>query len=79
MNAFKYPKSSGRAQALCGGTQRQHKGQWAQTATQEVPPEHEMFFPVRVAEPWNRLPRELVESPLQMFKSCLDACLCNLP
>jgi len=37
------------------------------------------FFPVRVAEPWNRLPRELVESPLQMFKSCLDACLCNLP
>jgi len=41
MNAFKYPKSSGRAQALCGGTQRQHKGQRAQTATQEVPPEHE--------------------------------------
>ncbi|PKU29319.1 hypothetical protein llap_20377 [Limosa lapponica baueri] len=31
-------------------------------------------FPVRVAEPWKRLPREGVESPsLEIFKSFLDA------
>ncbi|PKU44629.1 hypothetical protein llap_5065 [Limosa lapponica baueri] len=37
------------------------------------------FFPVRVAEPWNRLPREVVESPsLETFKPRLDMFLCNL-
>ncbi|PKU33934.1 hypothetical protein llap_15760 [Limosa lapponica baueri] len=36
-------------------------------------------FPLRVAEPWNRLPREVVESPsLETFKSRLDTFLCNL-
>ncbi|GAB0179394.1 hypothetical protein GRJ2_000404700 [Grus japonensis] len=37
------------------------------------------FFTVRVTEPWNRLPREAVESPpLEIFKTRLDVILCNL-
>ncbi|KFV86511.1 hypothetical protein N308_11175, partial [Struthio camelus australis] len=37
------------------------------------------FFPVRVTEPWTRLPREVVESPsLEIFKTRLDAILGNM-
>ena len=37
------------------------------------------FFIIRVTEYWNRLPRRLVDSPsLEIFKTCLDAYLCNL-
>ncbi|KGL84259.1 hypothetical protein N309_09562, partial [Tinamus guttatus] len=34
------------------------------------------FFPVRVTEPWPRLPGEVVESPsLEIFQTRLDATL----
>jgi len=37
------------------------------------------FFPLRVMEPWPRLPREAVESPsLEIFKTHLDKVLCSL-
>jgi len=37
------------------------------------------FFPLRVMEHWNRLPREAVESPSpEIFKTHLDAVLCSL-
>jgi len=36
------------------------------------------FFMVGMMEHWNRLPRGVVESPLEIFKTCLDAYLCSL-
>ena len=37
------------------------------------------FFTVRVMEHWNRLVRELVESPtMEIFKTHVDAYLCDL-
>ena len=37
------------------------------------------IFTVRLTEHRNRLPREVVESPsMEIFKTHLDACLCNL-
>jgi len=37
------------------------------------------FFTLRVMEPWNRLPRRVVDSPsLEIFKTRLDKVLCSL-
>jgi len=37
------------------------------------------FFPLCIKEHWNRLPREVVESPsLETFKTRLDKVLCSL-
>ena len=37
------------------------------------------FFTVRLAEHWNRLPREVVDSPsLEIFKTHLETYLCSL-
>jgi len=37
------------------------------------------FFPLRVTEPWDRLPRGVVDSPsLEIFKTHLDEVLCSL-
>jgi len=37
------------------------------------------FFPLRVMEHWNRLPRGIVKSPsLEIFKTRLDKVLCSL-
>ncbi|KGL75255.1 hypothetical protein N309_10012, partial [Tinamus guttatus] len=34
------------------------------------------FFTMRVTEPWNRLPGEVVKSPsLKIFQTCLDVTL----
>ena len=35
------------------------------------------FFTVRVTEHWNRLPGEVVESPVDIFMTCLGAYLCD--
>jgi len=36
------------------------------------------FFPLRMTEHWNRLLREVVESPLEIFKTRLDKFLYSL-
>jgi len=37
------------------------------------------FFPLRVMEPWNRLPREVVDSlSLEIFKTRMEKVLCSL-
>lgn len=38
-----------------------------------------IFFTVKLTENWNSLPREAVESPLEVLKNRLDAFLYDLP
>jgi len=72
--------SGGWGQTLSSGAQRQDKGQRAQTEAQEAHLKmRKNFLPLRVTEHWNRLPREVVESPsLEIFKTPLDKVLCSL-
>ena len=68
----------GHSQLLFGGL-------WGQVETIHKL-EHKKFctnmqknFMVRVMKHWNRLSREVVESPsLEIFMTCLDAYLCDL-
>ena len=54
--------------ALFGGAQRQDEGQRAQTGTQKIRLNtRKNVLTLKVAEPWNRLPREVGESPLQIL------------
>lgn len=44
--------------------------QWAQAEIQELPFKRENIFKVMVVKQWNRLPREITESPsLETFRT----------
>jgi len=36
------------------------------------------FLTLRVMEHWNRLPKDVVDSPLEIFKTCPNEVLCIL-
>ncbi|GAB0203599.1 hypothetical protein GRJ2_002825500 [Grus japonensis] len=74
INTYKYLKGGCHEEGL-------DYSQWCPvTGTQEIPSEHRkklLYF--EVTEHWNRLPREVVESPsLEIFRTPLDTILCDL-
>lgn len=70
-------ESSGWDQTLFCGAMRQNKRQEAQTETVEVEHEGKTSLFSGETEYWNRLPREVVKSPLEIFITHLDAFCCN--
>lgn len=72
--------SRGWSQSLFSCAQREDERQQTQTEVQEVPSEYKgQYFIVRVSEPWDRLPRKVVDSPsLEIFKTYLDVIRLNV-
>ena len=62
------------------GAQQQDKGQWEKLGHRKFCTNtRKNFFTVRVTEHWNRLPRDVEESPpMEIFKICLDTYLCDV-
>jgi len=82
-NVYKYLQGGCQedgARLFFSGAQRQNKGQWHKLKQRKFQLNtRKNFFPLRVMEPWPRLPREVVESPsLEIFQPRLDAVLCSL-
>jgi len=64
--------SRAQGQTLFSGAQQQHKGHKLKQRKFRLNM-RKNFFPLRVTEHWNRLPREIVESPsLEIFKTRLE-------
>lgn len=76
------PVSAGRDrskdQALLHGPAMAQE-EWAATDAQKTSPGHEEEFSCAVTEPWNRMPRQGVESPsLDIFQNCVHTTLCHV-
>ena len=56
----------------------QSKGQCHKLEQRTIHVNRRENFTSRVIKHWDRLPREVVKSPLKIFKIHLDAFLCNL-
>jgi len=71
-----------RARLFFSCAQQQNKGQWAQTGTLEVPPEHGeklLYSEVDSESSETGCPQMLCSYPSpKIFKTCLDDFLCNL-
>jgi len=72
--------SGGWGQTLFSGAQGQHRGNGHKLKHRKFHLNmRKNFFPLRVTEPCNRLPRKVVDSPsLEIFKTCLEKVLCSL-
>lgn len=67
--------SAARSQALLGGAKHQDKRPWAETESQEAPPEHEKELLCCAATgQWNRVPAEGVGSPALEAVLCCAVC-----